>query len=265
MQKLSINQNHSYVFSELIYENIGTGSQFWKGIEVETKRIVGIKIQSATKKEFNTAMIELRILNNLCSRTTAIPSVYNSYYDVKKEKLFVFMQYIDKGVTLHSLMQNIGKLPNATTIIKQLLSILKVLHQNNYQHRDLKPENVMIRDEQIFLIDFNLTGVKPIAGEGSEDYRAPEQIFDIKGIGRQNVDIFAIGVIFYEMVIGEKPLYRKDYKNVKDNTWRKFTQPIEKDPSLDKEINSFICKCMALRPEDRYKNAGEAYSKLRKL
>ncbi len=94
---------------------------------------------------------------------------------------------------------------------------LEYIHENGVVHRDLKPENIMVDDnDKIKLIDFGIAGdaaarrltyANFTATLGTADYISPEQIKGKRGDGRS--DIYALGVILYEMLTGRHALLRR--------------------------------------------------------
>jgi serine/threonine-protein kinase len=127
---------------------------------------------------------------------------------------FLVMEYVE-GVLLRSLMRPQGMdLDPAADIIRQIGTALEAAHRNGILHRDLKPENVMIQaagpgDQRVKLIDFGVASVRddeapPDSTQiaGTFRYMAPEQL---AGKPCTASDIYALGVITYEMVTGRVP------------------------------------------------------------
>ena len=129
---------------------------------------------------------------------------------------FLVMQFVE-GVMLRSLIPQEGMaLERAADLIKQVGQALGAAHDRGVWHRDLKPENVMIQqpgggEEYVKLIDFGIAAIKDsqFAGvsettkvAGSYAYMAPEQF---AGNPSSQSDIWAFGVIAYEMLTGRKP------------------------------------------------------------
>lgn len=159
-------------------------------------------------------------------------------------KPFLVMQFVD-GVTLRSLLRN-GPMPleRAAQIVRRIAQALNAAHDRGVYHRDLKPENIMLQDlgegeELVKIIDFGIATVKESqAGAttsqtgtaGSGPYMAPEQL-----LGRPSAasDIFALGVIAYELLTGKLPfqagtlveLYQAQEEGIK-------VKPVELRPDL---------------------------------
>jgi tRNA A-37 threonylcarbamoyl transferase component Bud32 len=128
---------------------------------------------------------------------------------------FLVMQYVD-GVTLRAVMSPEGMpLDRAAAILKQMGDALAAAHEKGIWHRDLKPENLMLQNlptagERVRLIDFGIATVADLKNKyqtttrvaGSFLYMAPEQAL---GQASAATDIYAMGLIAYEMLTGRRP------------------------------------------------------------
>lgn len=136
-------------------------------------------------------------------------------------KPFLVMQYVD-GVTLRAVMSPEGMpLSRAAEILKQMGHALAAAHDKGIWHRDLKPENLMLQPltgtaERVRLIDFGIATVADLRNKyqtttriaGSFHYMAPEQAL---GQATALTDIYAMGLIAYEMVTGRKPFIAENH------------------------------------------------------
>lgn len=122
--------------------------------------------------------------------------------------LFLVMEWVE-GPTLHEMIHK-GAIPvkKAGALAMQLCDALSYAHNHGILHRDIKPGNIMVNQEgQVKVTDFGLA--RPITGEaeenpyGTPDYAAPEILG--KGTVDQRVDIFAAGIVLYEMLTGRLP------------------------------------------------------------
>jgi len=138
---------------------------------------------------------------------THIVAVYD-FGITKGGHLYLVMEWV-QGPTLHEIIQK-GSVPvkRAAHLAAQLCDALSYAHTHKILHRDIKPGNIMVtEDDQVKVADFGLA--RPITGEaeenpyGTPDYAAPEILG--KGAVDQRVDIFAAGVVLYEMLTGRVP------------------------------------------------------------
>lgn len=130
-------------------------------------------------------------------------------------RTYLVMQYI-AGVPLRALIPPQGMpLARATRLLRQIAQALAAAHAKGVFHRDLKPENIMVQtigdEEHARLIDFGIAtvldaaekaGIKTTMVVGTPAYMAPEQL---RGKPTAASDIYALGVIAYEMVTGRRP------------------------------------------------------------
>ena len=181
----------------------------YRARQVSLDRLVAIKIlppefgrQEDFADRFKSEARAMAKLNH-----THIVGVYD--FGITKEgHLYLVMEWVE-GQTLHTLIQK-GSVPvsKAANLAMQLCDALAFAHHHKILHRDIKPGNIMIsEDDQVKVADFGLA--RPITGEaeenpfGTPDYAAPEILG--KGAVDQRADIFAAGVVLYEMLTGRVP------------------------------------------------------------
>ena len=178
---------------------------------------------------------------------------------------FITMEYIE-GEDLSSVLARRGKLPaqEAAGIIRQVCLGLEAAHAEGVVHRDLKPQNIMLdRQGKVSVMDFgiarsldasNITRTGVLLG--TPTYMSPEQAQGHRVDARS--DLYALGVIFYELVTG-KPPFAADHpmatllKRIRE----KPVPPISVEPSLPPAVNGIILKMLAVDATDRYQRADE--------
>jgi len=154
---------------------------------------------------------------------------------------YLAMEYVE-GVNLTLFMRQRGRLPvdTAVKLARQMLSCLAEAHRHGIVHRDLKPDNLMVsefsRGElRVKVLDFGLSKLvdrrltsslvtQPGRILGTPLYMAPEQVAGDDADGRS--DVYAAGLILYEMLAGERPFREKDA------TQLFLTRPTAEAPSL---------------------------------
>jgi serine/threonine protein kinase len=133
-------------------------------------------------------------------------------------------------------------------------------------HRDLKPENIMVSPEDhIKLIDFGiaanagarrLTFAKLSNTMGTPDYISPEQVKGKRGDARS--DIYAAGVMLYEMLTGEVPFRGSNpFAIMNDRLLNNPVPPREIDPGISPQMQEIIYRALERDPKKRYASAGE--------
>lgn len=178
---------------------------------------------------------------------------------------YLVFEYVE-GQTLADLLREKGALPadEAIGIIGPVLDAVAHAHQNGIIHRDLKPSNILISPEGIpRVMDFGIAErISDKPGEhndgriGTPAYMAPEYV-DGRMVSEKN-DIFAAGLILYEMVVGHKAVQGNDIYQIMH---RIASEPIELPPSseisIDEKLGDIILKALAKKPLDRYASAAE--------
>ena len=187
------------------------------------------------------------------------PAVVDIYdYGVHDGREFIAMEYFPCG-DLRARLQNPISEAQSLHYLKRIASALTVVHQAGILHRDLKPPNIMLRENgQIVLIDFGLAKDlvnrthSTAAGvlRGSPYYMSPEQAQGVELDERS--DLYSLGVIFYEMLVGSRPYLGATAIEV-------LRQHVDESvPLLSPELShhqAVIDGLMAKAPEDRYPSA----------
>jgi eukaryotic-like serine/threonine-protein kinase len=195
------------------------------------------------------------------------PGVMKVFNHEKRSRLYMVMEWVE-GKLLRRLLGPQHKLPvdRAIYLTIQILKALDYIHANGVVHRDLKPENIMVdADDRIKLIDFGIAGnegsrrltfAKLSNVMGTPDYISPEQVKGKRGDGRS--DIYAAGVMLYEMLTGKMPFEGPSALAIMNE--RLLNNPIpprEVDPSITPELQEIIYRALERDPANRYPTARE--------
>ena len=184
------------------------------------------------------------------ARQVSHPNVCRVYdIDEVDGTTFLSMEYVD-GEDLSSLLKRVGRFPEdrALEIARQICAGLAAAHERDVIHRDLKPANVMLDGTgKVRITDFGLAGASGEAiRAGTPAYMAPEQLSGGEVTARS--DIYALGLVLYEMFTGQRAL---DGKNLAELIHKREQSGILPPSSLvkgiDPKIESAIMRC--LRPE----------------
>lgn len=185
---------------------------------------------------------------------------------------FVIMEYL-RGETLRHAMKRLGQLPTsaAIDIAMQALSALTLMHERQIPHRDLRPENIWLAERQgcpphVKLLDVGLGKlVSPsklgarwaTEGEVAEMpfYLPPERARGEQGTDERG-DLFALGVVFFEMLTGQKPFYAVTFQELMvtlaDGA---FTRASHLRADLSEPFDAVFAKALAVHRDDRYESA----------
>ena len=182
-------------------------------------------------------------------------------------RVYMVMEWVE-GRLLRKAMSEQRKLPveRARAITIAISDALDYIHRNGVVHRDLKPENIMIDgSDRIKLIDFGIAGQagarrltfgKLAQIAGTPDYISPEQVKGKRGDGRS--DIYALGVILYEMLTGETPFEGSNpFTIMNDRLVNNPIPPRERNPEITPALQEVIYRALEREPPDRYSTAND--------
>jgi serine/threonine-protein kinase len=173
-----------------------------------------------------------------------------------------------EGRLLRKILDEEGPLPQdrAIRIAIEVLDALDYIHANGVVHRDLKPENIMVdENDNIKLIDFGIAGDSAArrltyanftATLGTPNYISPEQVKGKRGDGRS--DIFAIGVILYEMLSGKLPFSGPSpLAAMNDRLLNHPLPPSVANPAISPQLQEVLYRALERDPKNRYAKASE--------
>jgi eukaryotic-like serine/threonine-protein kinase len=195
------------------------------------------------------------------------PGVMKVFPKQDSDQVYMVMEWVD-GKLLRQLLQQERKLPleQTVSILLQLCDVLEYVHKHDVVHRDLKPENVMIDDQgRIKLIDF---GIAASAGArrltfanfsktmGTPDYISPEQVKGKRGDVRS--DIYALGVMLYEMSTGALPFSGPNpFAVMNSRLLNSPVPPRELNPEISPQLQEIIYRALEREPKNRYASVRE--------
>src|SRR5881275_1946436 len=255
-----------------ILQILGEGGMgaVYKAMDRELSRPVALKVIRPDLAG-NQAILDRFKQELLLAREVTHKNVIRIYDLGEAEGMkFITMEYVE-GEDLRTLIHEQTKLApeEAVEIMQQVCRALEAAHSVGIIHRDLKPQNIM-RDKsgRILVMDFGLA--RTLQGDGmtqtgallgTMDYMSPEQ-----ALGKtldQRSDIFAIGLIFYELLTRKMP-YAADsaIASLLKRTQERAAPVATLDASLPYVLSEMVGKCLEPDINSRYQSAGEILADL---
>jgi len=178
---------------------------------------------------------------------------------------YIVMELL-KGESLESRIQRVGQLslPQALTIFGEAAAALQAAHEKDVVHRDLKPQNIHLcpwsqRDDFVKVLDFGLSKIRGSSMTranvllGSPSYMSPEQARGRSAEVDRRADVYAMGVILFEMLAGEPLFIGHSIPDVLQKIVRDPPRSIRSiRPDVPQAVEEVIGRALAKEREERY-------------
>jgi serine/threonine protein kinase len=258
-----------------IIEELGKGGmgRVYKVFDKKIKEVVALKLIrpeiSADKNTIERFNNELRLARKISHRHVC------RMYDLGEEgpSHFITMEYVP-GEDLKRFIKRSGQLTlgKAISITKQVCEGLAEAHHLGIIHRDLKPQNIMIDLEgNTRIMDFGIA--RFLEGEGlttqgvmigTPEYMAPEQA-ELEDVDQRS-DIYALGIILFEMVTGRVPFEGKTPLSIAmKHKSQAPPDPTNLNPQVTEDLSRVIRKCLQKEKKQRYQNVAELLADLENI
>lgn len=199
------------------------------------------------------------------------PNIVQVYeYGEHEGKPYTAMEFVN-GRELGELLEQGERyeLTHTVRIVEQMLSALAYCHAHGVVHRDLKPANLLMLDDgTVKLTDFGIARVESStltrigAVMGTPNYMSPEQLTG-QGVDARS-DLFAAGVILYELITGEKPFPGKTIQVIMHRVMQaEFEPPSSLNVHLTPSWDRLLARALGKRPADRFQSADDFLAALR--
>lgn len=265
--------NHAFgpFYIEKLIATGGTGAVY-KAFCERSNKTLAIKVihdKGFTGKVRARFLREIKMMKHL--KHPNIVDVYD--YGQISGIDYLAMQYL-KGARLDEVIQKrTGGYRRWLENFLGLLEAIEAIHNANIVHRDLKPSNIMLtKDDRLVVFDFGLGKMlrqkryrRSITTQivGTPAYMAPEQTF-LGGSHDFRTDIWALGVILYEILTQKLPFPEKEVQELLEAINHRSPLPIAYHvPSLPLELNVICQKALAKKQQDRYQNVSEMANVIR--
>lgn len=253
-----------------IVEELGRGAMgvVYLAQDPALGRLVAVKalngnLDSGTNGDTSSFLREARAAGGLDH-----PGIVTVHDATDGERPFIAMEYV-QGTDLKEVLRPGKPLPEdfVIKVTDQVAAALDYAHAKGVVHRDIKPGNILITaNETVKLTDFGIASApsvsEPSERLGTPHYVAPEQLRGETIDGR--ADVFALGVVVYEMLTGKRPFDHPDLKEVVRRLANEpFTPPAEYGITLPTALIKVLRRALAKDPAARLASAGALASALR--
>jgi serine/threonine protein kinase len=241
-------------------------SVLYKATDLKTDQVVAIKVPHA-EMEADPVLVERFKREQEIGQLLDHPGVVKTFNSEERSSHYMVIEWVE-GRLLRTILNEKKKLPveRAVKIALGMCDALDYMHKRGIVHRDLKPENVMVdENDNIKLIDFGiamkedarrLTFVNVSATLGTPDYISPEQVKGQRG--DQRSDIYAMGIMLYEMLTGRVPFIGPNPLAVmNERVLTDPTPPRELNEEISPELQEILYRALERDPRHRYAMAHE--------
>ena len=264
----------------LLQRQIASGGMatIYAGLDTRLDRPVAVKIMHAhlaNDEAFVSRFIKEAKATAALSHPNIVSIQDQGWNEGGPPAVFLVMELVE-GSTLRDYLNENGSLTVEQTLqlITPVLSALSAAHKIGIIHRDIKPENILIsKDGRIKVADFglarNIAMGQTMTAEssvvlGSVSYLSPEQVQ--RGVADARSDIYAIGIVLFEMLTGDKPYSGETpiqiaYRHVNDRIPN--IQTI--NSAIPASVAELVYEVTAPNPDQRPKDAEELLSKLKEI
>ncbi|MFN3750124.1 MAG: protein kinase domain-containing protein [Thiobacillus sp.] len=259
-----------------VVATLGQGAMgtVYKAVDPVIERTVAIKTINLNLSKQELAGFEERFYREAKSAGRLNHPNIITIYDVGETDgiAYIAMEYLE-GESLRDMLDSGVVLPAEiiAELVSRIAAALDYAHRHHIVHRDIKPANIMVTaSRDVKIMDFGIAQI-PTASRtqlgtvlGSPKYMAPEQVAGKATDSR--TDIFALGVVLYEMLTGKPPF---DGDNLSAIMYKILNEapapPSALNPRVPAAFDGVVARALAKRPEDRHPSAGEFARALRAL
>lgn len=245
-----------------IRERLGSGAfgVVYLGWDARIEREVAVKVLHSQPGDSLVAPLEEARAQASVDHVGIVP-IYQVGELPEGNGFYIVSKYLPGGTLSHWLARQQGRLPieQATSLVISIAEALHAAHQAELIHRDLKPGNILLDDEgRPFISDFGLalreSEQANRRGEvsGTPNYMAPEQVEGRAHHLDGRADIWALGVMLYEMLTGARPFSGKSTTELFEEITERDPKPVRwHDKQIPVELEDIVSRCLRKSPADR--------------
>lgn len=240
--------------------------------DLRLERRIALKVMHAHLSD-DSAFQSRFIQEARAAARLADPHVVNVFDQGQDGELaYLVMEYLP-GITLRELLREQKRLtiPQTITIMDAILAGLSAAHRASIVHRDVKPENVLLaEDGRIKIGDFGLaraTTANTATGQqllGTIAYLAPELV--TRGTADARSDIYALGIMLYEMLVGEQPYKGEQPMQIAfQHATESVPRPSARNPAVPEQLDELVLWATEKSPDERPDDAQQMLDRLREI
>ena len=262
----------------VLKERLGAGGfgEVWLALDESLDRDVALKLPKSFGKEMASLLHEARTAASL--RHPNIVAVHE--VGSENGQVFIASDYIE-GLTLRDLLSQ-GKLlvQEALRLLVPICEAVHFAHERGVIHRDIKPANILLNVERVpSITDFGIAkrladeDTKPYSDSGSVDgqvvgtakYMSPEQAEGRISETDRRSDVYALGVLLFEMLTGEAPFRGNMRAIINQKLNDDPPSPRTLNPRLARDLETICLKCLEREPVKRYQSAEDLSEELQRF
>ena len=249
---------------------VGGFGRVYRAFDTWLERAVAVKVprvdRPVTEGEVDQCRIEARKVARL-RHPNIVP-----VHDVGREGAACFI--VGEWVEGTNLATRIGEdrpdYVESARIVAEVADALGHAHGEGYVHRDIKPANILIDPRgRAYLTDFGIAVVeadllRDVTAAGTLPYMSPEQLGEGHGPVDHRADLYALGVVLYELLTGGRPFRADTSMELRRRILGEDPPaPRSTRPDVPGELERICLRCLAKRPDERYQRADEVGADLR--
>lgn len=258
-----------------ILEKIGQGAmgEVYKAKDEVLQRQVAIKTMAGTPSFEDHELLQLFRREAQAAAGLNHPNIVTVFdFGENDDKLYIVMELLEGSDLFHVIRdKRLKRLREKVELMRRIAEGMAHAHSQGFVHRDLKPANIrVLPDGTPKILDFGLARAREAEATrtgrivGTPHYMSPEQVRNERIDAR--ADVFALGVLFYEMLTGERPFPATDLHGVLYQIIQREPAPARSlNPLVPRTIDLILERALAKSPADRYRDAGELRAALEQL
>lgn len=251
-----------------IRQRLGTGAtgSVWCARDARLARWVALKVPHATRIMSETTAARFQTEARAAAAITH-PNVVQVHEVLIEDGLPILIQQWIDGPSLAKFVKDHGPMSfdQAADWMAQIADAVSCAHDLGIVHRDLKPANIMLNKNRPMVLDFGLASYPEFSSGlttqgtvlGTPAYMSPEQAEGTESANQPATDIYALGTILYEMLVGTPPFVGNAREVLQANKTAIPTPPRNRRASIPRDLETIALRCLAKSPSARYRSAAD--------